>query len=148
MDKIWLDAGHLLWKELHEKKKQKEWSPILSFDRPKIHNVQKVMDRLGILEGNILPLTHYVPDVQKVVEHCHANNNRKLKQLVLEKGTKKPPQDYQEMLRKAFMSIGTDQGKLQKLQQDIQSLDATLKHIKKPRAEGGSEGGFALPPYN
>lgn len=138
----------MLYKELYEKLGEEDWSPILSFDRPNIHNVQKVIDRLGIDEGNILPLVHYVPDVQKVVEHCHANNNRKLKQQVLQKGTKKQPQEYVDMLRQAFMSIGTDQGKLQKLQQDIQSLDDTLKHIKKPRAEGGSGGGFALPPHN
>jgi hypothetical protein len=144
VDQIWVDAGYMLYEALHATGPDVDCTPILSFDRHTVHNIDKVENRIKVdRKHSILPLQHHVPDVQKVIEHCHANNNRRLKRAVLEKGTKLHPSVYHSMLRDAFMS--TD---VLSLQKDISSVQATLKHILLPKAQGGSEGGYALPTHN
>lgn len=142
-DKIWVDAGAKLYEELCEKEGVAEWSPILSFDRPRIHNEGAVLEKLAVTEDAVLKLCHYAPDIQKVIEHCHAILNRILQQKVLEIGTNQPPQVFHSVLKDAFMSMKQDS-----LRRDILSLDATLEHIMKPTSQGGTGGGFARRPYN
>jgi hypothetical protein len=137
------DAGTLIEAHKHELADSENFTPILCFDRPNIHDPIAVQDAGPEC---IVDMYHYAADMQKVVEHCHGNNDRLLALRVLELGTGgvRTGKFWHDELRRIHMECTTVEG----LQADINSLPATWAHIKTPVAEGGSGGRMARKPFN
>ena len=145
-EQIWEDAGAVLYEHRHELQDPANWNPILAFDRPRIHDVDQLLERIKMVEEAVVDMCHYAGDMQKVIEHCHANNQRVLSERVLDLGTK--GQYKGKFWHDELCRTHMHENSVESLRKDVLSLPATYKHISAPIDQGGSAGKTALPPYN
>jgi hypothetical protein len=115
-----------------------ESSPVYSMDNPSIH-LKALEGSHDMHEGeNTFPLPRYAGDVHKVIEHVHGTITTRMRRVLKQIWEHKGVDFYRASLRQYFYKINPTS-----VQNDVESLPATLEIISKPPSRGGTGGGWA-----
>lgn len=139
MKKIHKAATQQCREHRNELANPRKWTPLYSFDRARIHNVEKLANSTGIPRESIIDMPHYAPDLQKPVEHFHGWLKPEFRNMLLVLGNVGGDRaKYHDMLSEL-----KDQYPVESIKRDILSLPDTYRTILRPVSEGGSGGAYA-----
>jgi hypothetical protein len=117
---------------------------VVSYDHAGAHDsaeATELLEGMGITqdEQSRLPLPALSPDFHRVIEHVHATACKAFNKKLRDTEGRRSIEVYQKMYQEAFYEAV----KADSVQADIKGLRQLWEYVKKPTAEGGSDGDWA-----